>query len=119
MTRVPSPGRGRLADDELDLQVGVIHSRDPSRIVVPDFELDVGLLHDLELDVDGTYAVEGPSNGKLGFEEWAVKTIGKFETADADRSAWLTRAEYSTTAPKPRVARPACQCGPVFASTDD
>ncbi len=48
-------------------------------------------------------------DGKLGFEEWAVKTIDKFEGADADRSKWLTPAEYATTAPK-RKPKPACSC---------
>ena len=32
-------------------------------------------------------------NGSLSFEEWAVKTIDKFESADKDRSGWLTAAE--------------------------
>ena len=40
-------------------------------------------------------------NGTLSFEEWAVKTIGKFKGADRDRSGWLTPAEYATTAPPP------------------
>ena len=48
-------------------------------------------------------------DGKLGFEEWAVKTIDKFEGADGDKSAWLTPAEYAATAPK-RKAKPACSC---------
>ena len=49
-------------------------------------------------------------DGKLGFEEWAIKTIDKFEGADADRSKALTPAEYATTAPKVK-AKPACACG--------
>lgn len=49
-------------------------------------------------------------DGKLSFEEWAVKTIGKFEGADADKSRALTPAEYATTAPKPKKAKPACSC---------
>ena len=49
------------------------------------------------------------SDGKLSFEEWAVKTIGKFEGADADDSRALTPAEYATTAPK-RRHKPACSC---------
>ena len=50
------------------------------------------------------------NDGRLSFEEWAVKTIDKFETADADRNAALTRAEYATTAPKPKPKRPMCDC---------
>ena len=48
-------------------------------------------------------------DGKLGFEEWAVKTITKFENADSDDNAMLTPTEYASTAPKPR-AKPACSC---------
>jgi hypothetical protein len=48
-------------------------------------------------------------DGKLSFEEWAVRTIDKFEGADADKSKWLTPAEYATTAPKLR-SKPACSC---------
>lgn len=54
-----------------------------------------------KLDKDG--------NGTLSFEEWAVRTIDKFNGADADKSAALTPAEYATTAPKPRK-KPACRC---------
>lgn len=49
-------------------------------------------------------------DGKLSFEEWAAKTIDKFEGADADKSKWLTPAEYATTAPKPARKKPACSC---------
>ena len=49
-------------------------------------------------------------NGVLSFEEWAVKTIGKFEGADKDRSGWLTPAEYATTAPKPPKKKARCSC---------
>ena len=56
-----------------------------------------------KLDVNG--------DGKLSFEEWAVKTIDKFEDADGDKNKALTPAEYATTAPKPKKAKPACSCG--------
>jgi hypothetical protein len=48
-------------------------------------------------------------DGRLSFEEWAVKTIDKFNTADRDRSRTLTPAEYATTAPKP-PKRKSCSC---------
>jgi len=47
-------------------------------------------------------------DGRLSFEEWAVKTIDKFNGADRDRSRTLTAAEYATTAPKPAKKR--CSC---------
>ncbi len=49
-------------------------------------------------------------DGKLSFEEWAVKTIDKFDDADGDKNKALTPVEYATTAPK-RKAKPACACG--------
>ncbi len=48
-------------------------------------------------------------DGKLAFEEWAFKTIDKFETANNERDTWLTPTEFATTAPKPRQ-KPACAC---------
>jgi hypothetical protein len=50
------------------------------------------------------------SDGRLSFEEWAVKSIDKFEGADADRNQALNRAEFATTAPKPRPKKPDCAC---------
>ncbi|WP_265570712.1 hypothetical protein [Sphingomicrobium nitratireducens] len=55
-----------------------------------------------KLDLDG--------DGSLRFEEWAIRTIEKFDGADADGNGLLTRAEYATTAPKPRKPKPACSC---------
>jgi len=55
-----------------------------------------------KLDVNG--------NGVLSFEEWAVRTIGKFEGADKDDSGWLTAAEYATTAPPPPKKKARCSC---------
>ncbi|MGI8705162.1 MAG: histidine kinase [Sphingomicrobium sp.] len=48
-------------------------------------------------------------DGRLSFDEWAVRTIDKFHGADKDRSKILTRAEYATTAPKPRKKK-SCSC---------
>jgi hypothetical protein len=42
-----------------------------------------------KLDVNG--------DGKLSFDEYAVKTISKFSGADKDRSGILTPAEFLTT----------------------
>lgn len=49
-------------------------------------------------------------DGKLGFDEWAARTTTKFAGADKDKSGALTRAEFATTAPKPRAAQPKCAC---------
>ena len=54
--------------------------------------------------------LDSNGNGTLSFEEWATKSIGKFQGADRDRSGWLTAAEYATTAPRPPKRRAACSC---------
>lgn len=50
-------------------------------------------------------------DGRLDFEEWAVKTTTRFVGADADKSGTLTRTEFLATAPKARAgAKPRCVC---------
>lgn len=49
-------------------------------------------------------------DGKLSFEEAAVRTTTRFAGADKDKSGALTRAEFATTAPKPRKAAVRCRC---------
>jgi hypothetical protein len=59
-------------------------------------------------------------DGKLGFDEWAIKTTGKFAGADKDKSGTLTRAEFLTTAPKPRkAAKPKCVCAKPAAPAEE
>lgn len=54
--------------------------------------------------------LDSNGNGALSFEEWAARTIDKFQGADKDRSGWLTAAEYATTAPPPPKRKPRCRC---------
>src|SRR5262249_17071378 len=73
---------------EVDLQLGVIQSRGPARIMIPDFEIDFGLLPNLELDLDGAYAVEGPSRGPFSFDHaapdslWPAAKVGIYDARD-------------------------------------
>src|SRR5689334_12305267 len=61
---------------ELDLQVGPVRSSDgPLRIVVPDFELDLGILPWLEFDIDGAYAVSGPDTGPFSLDHSAPDSL--------------------------------------------
>ncbi len=48
-----------------DFQSGVIRGRDPWRIVVSDLEMNFGLLPNVELDLDATYAIEGSNESPL------------------------------------------------------
>lgn len=73
---------------ELDVQVGAIRSPGPWRVVLPDFELDVGLLPWLELDLDGAYAIEGPTTGPFSFDHaapdslWPCVKVGLYDDHD-------------------------------------
>ena len=64
--------------------------------------------------------LDGNGNGSLSFDEWASKTIGKFQGADKDRSGFLTPAEYATTAPPPPKHKScSCRTAASLASNDD
>ncbi|HEX7480001.1 MAG TPA: hypothetical protein VF331_19545 [Polyangiales bacterium] len=73
---------------EADLQFGAIRGSGPARVVVPDFEVDLGLTRNLELDIDGAYAVEGPSRGPFAFDHaapdslWVAAKLGLYDTRD-------------------------------------
>jgi len=75
---------------EVDLQFGVIRSPGPWRFVVPDFELDFGVHHNVELDLDGAYAVEGPDSGSFSFDHavpdslWPSVKLGLWNDHDYD-----------------------------------
>lgn len=56
-------------------------------------------------------------DGKLSFEEAAVRTTTRFSGADKDKSGTLTRAEFATTAPKPRKPAAKCRCPEGSAAT--
>jgi hypothetical protein len=62
--------------------------------------------------------LDSNGDGQLGFDEWAVRTSGKFAAADRDRSGVLTPAEFATT----RVVRkPSLRsdCPPVRQNDDE
>jgi hypothetical protein len=86
-------------------------SKEEKRFARADINEDgrIGLAELVEPRRKAFAKIDVNQDGRLSFEEWAVRTIDKFEGADADKSHWLTPAEYATTAPKPRK-KPACSC---------
>lgn len=81
---------------EIDLQLGVVKGPDASRIVVPDFEIDLGILPNLELDIDGAFGVEGVPSGTPRFLDhsapdnlWVSAKLGLWDDRDAATgNAW-------------------------------
>lgn len=60
-------------------------------------------------------------DGRLSFEEWAARTLARFATADGNRDRALNRAEFATTAPRPRrtaARRQNCDCARQAAAGD-
>jgi hypothetical protein len=94
---------------EIDLEFGVVKSQGPTRLVIPDFELDLGLLPNLELDIDGAYAIEGPQTGPFSPDHaapdnlWVGAKIGLYDDHDEDSHAG--RALGIQIGPKLPVAR--------------
>lgn len=73
---------------EVDLEFGAVRSPGPWRFVIPDFELDFGIYHNVELDLDGAYAIEGPDTGAFAFDHavpdslWPSLKIGIWDDHD-------------------------------------
>jgi hypothetical protein len=91
---------------EVDLQLGAIRSHGPWRVMVPDFEVDFGLLPYLELDLDGAYAIEGPSTGPFSFDHaapdslWPSLKLGLFDAHDAEaKRAWALGVQIGPKIP--------------------
>jgi len=49
-------------------------------------------------------------DGRLSFDEWAIRNTTKFVGADKDKSGTLTRAEFATTAVKRKAPAARCAC---------
>lgn len=79
---------------ELDLQLGPIRGPDVWRTVAPDFELDIGLLDNLELDLDGAFAIQGSST--LPDNLWPSIKIG---VADWHDAAWAIGVQVGPKLP--------------------
>lgn len=71
---------------EIDLQFGLVKGTDANRIVVPDFEIDLGLFDNVELDLDSTYAI---ANGhSMPDNLWASVKVGLYDGRDDSEHAW-------------------------------
>src|SRR5689334_2583964 len=91
---------------EVDLQFGLVRGRDPWRLVVPDFEVDIGLAPGIEVDIDGAYAIEGPDDGGFSFVHpgpdnlWVAAKLGLYDQVDEGTEAgWAVGAQLGPKLP--------------------
>lgn len=81
---------------EFDLQLGAIRGPDAFRVAVPDFEFDLGLTKQLELDIDGALGLEGPDSGALHYDHvtsdnlWLALKAGLLSFEDQTRTRVLS-----------------------------
>ena len=73
---------------EADVEFGAVRSPGPWRAVIADFELDFGVLPNVEVGVDGAYAIEGPTLGGFSLDHgvvyplWLSAKIGLYDDHD-------------------------------------
>lgn len=72
---------------ELDVQVGPTRgNRDTgNRLLVPDFEFDLGLLSNVELDLDGAFSInryDRPTRSVSGDPLWPAMKLGLYDSRD-------------------------------------
>jgi hypothetical protein len=92
---------------DIDAQFGTLRGDHPWRLVVPDVEVDVGLLPQVELDVDGAYALEGPGDGSFTFDHaapdnlWLAAKLGLYDSRvdKAEPAAWAVGAQLGPKLP--------------------
>jgi hypothetical protein len=91
---------------EVDTQLGLVQGDGPVRFVVPDVEVDIGFTRNVELDIDATYAIEGPDDGRLLFDHaapdniWLAAKLGLFDSRETDEgTAWAIGAQLGPKLP--------------------
>ncbi len=89
-----------------DVALGVVRGEIAGRWLVPDFDIDVGLTSNVELGIDGAWAMEGTPERPFSFDHtapdnlWLSSKMGLWASRDtAARTAWAFGAQLG-----PRVA---------------
>jgi len=92
---------GRL---DVDLQMGPLggDSDGRNRILLPDFELGLGLARNVQLEVDGTFSIDqfdGTHRHYTGDSLWVATKLGLFDEEDDDRDVWAIGLELGPRFP--------------------
>jgi hypothetical protein len=91
---------------QFDLQTGLVKGQHAVRLVVPDLEINFGLAHNVELDLDGAVGVEGPKDGSFHLDHatldnlWLSSKLGLFSWHDdARKSSWALGVQLGPKVP--------------------
>jgi hypothetical protein len=75
---------------EVDVEFGLIRGPVSGRLMIPDFELNFGILDNVELDLDGAYALESTVPGSFSFDRpvpsalWPSVKVGIYDDHDPE-----------------------------------
>jgi len=89
---------------DIDLQAGPMggDSDGRNRVLLPDFELGLGLARNVQLEVDGTFSIDQfDGNGRhyTGDSLWVATKLGLFDEADDDHDVWAIGLELGPRFP--------------------
>ncbi|MEI9940608.1 MAG: hypothetical protein WDO69_25615 [Pseudomonadota bacterium] len=88
---------------DFDLQAGPVRGSAPSgtHVVLPDFEIGLGLTRRVELDVSGTFTLEREDGRRhlTGDALWIATKLGLVDTQDAQGNAWAFGLELGPRLP--------------------
>ena len=88
---------------DFDLQTGPVSGTSPSgnHLLLPDFEVGLGLTRNVELDVSGTFTIDR-ENGRrhvTGDALWIATKLGVVDARDADGNTWALGLELGPRLP--------------------
>jgi len=88
---------------DFDLQVGPVRGSSPSgdHVLIPDFEVGLGLTRNVELDVSGTFTLDRENGQRhvTGDALWVATKLGLVDSRDARGNAWAFGLELGPRLP--------------------
>ena len=89
---------------DIDLQMGPMggDSDGRDRILLPDFELGLGLAPNVQLEVDGTFSIDrfdGKNRHFTGDSLWVATKLGLLDEEDDDHNVWAIGLELGPRFP--------------------
>lgn len=88
---------------DVDLQAGPVWGTSASgnHLLLPDFEIGLGLTDDVELDVSGTFALDRENGQRhvTGDPLWIAAKLGVFDARDSHGNVWAVGLELGPRLP--------------------